>query len=99
MGEMGTEFHSSSSLSFPVQSKVSESQLLSLPPAFTLVSFSTYSETLKMEAMCSSKMSLDFQWTIQRYISGDIYLDYAAYKERNKDNYEWLILGLFNDYQ
>jgi hypothetical protein len=38
-----------------------------LQPAFTLVSFSAYS-TLKMEAICSSETSVDFQPTTWRYI-------------------------------
>jgi hypothetical protein len=37
------------------------------PPAFTLVSCSAYL-TLKMEEICSSDMSVDFQRTTQRYI-------------------------------
>jgi hypothetical protein len=40
---------------------------LGLPPPFTLASVSTYS-TLMMEAICSSERSIDFQWTIRRYI-------------------------------
>jgi hypothetical protein len=40
---------------------------LGLPPAFTLVSCSTYS-TLKMEALCSSETPADFQRTRGRYI-------------------------------
>jgi hypothetical protein len=41
------------------------------PLAFTLVSCSAYSSTLKMEAICCSKMSVDFQWTTQCYIPED----------------------------
>jgi Kef-type K+ transport system membrane component KefB len=41
---------------------------LSLSPAFTLVSCSAYSSALKMEATCSSEMSVDFQRTIRHYI-------------------------------
>jgi hypothetical protein len=33
------------------------------PPAFMLVSCSAYSSTLKVEAVCSSKTLIDFQWT------------------------------------
>jgi hypothetical protein len=39
--------------------------------AFTLISYLAYSLTLKMEATCSSKMSVDFEWTTQRYIPED----------------------------
>jgi hypothetical protein len=39
-----------------------------LEPAFTLVSCSAYSSTLKMEAICSPKTSFDFQQATQRYI-------------------------------
>jgi hypothetical protein len=41
---------------------------LCLPSAFTLVSCSAYSSTLKMEAIWSSETSVDFQRTTQRYI-------------------------------
>jgi hypothetical protein len=39
-----------------------------LPLAFTLVSYSPYSSTLKMEGMCSSETSVDFQRATLRYI-------------------------------
>jgi hypothetical protein len=42
-----------------------------LPPVFTLVSCSTYSSALKMEAICSSETSVDFQRTTLHYILGD----------------------------
>jgi hypothetical protein len=38
---------------------------------FTLVSSSAYSSTLKMEAIYSSEMSVDFQWTTWRRVPGD----------------------------
>jgi hypothetical protein len=38
---------------------------------FTLVSCLAYSLTLKIEAICSSKMSVDFPWTTQHYIPED----------------------------
>jgi hypothetical protein len=41
-----------------------------LPPAFILISCSAYS-VLKMEATCSSEMSVGFQWTTWRYIPDD----------------------------
>jgi hypothetical protein len=41
-----------------------------LPPAFTLVSCSAYS-ALKLEAICSSEMSVDFQRATRRYIPED----------------------------
>jgi hypothetical protein len=44
---------------------------LCLPPAFTLVSCSAYSSTLKMEAICFSETSVDFQRTTWRYIQED----------------------------
>jgi hypothetical protein len=40
----------------------------SLPPAFTLVSSSAHCSTLKMEAICSSEKSVDFQQTTWHYI-------------------------------
>jgi hypothetical protein len=39
-----------------------------LPSAFTLVSCSAYSSTLKMDATCSFETSVDFQRTTWRYI-------------------------------
>jgi hypothetical protein len=42
-----------------------------LPSAFSLVSCSAYFPTLKMEAICSSETSVDFQWTTRRYIPED----------------------------
>jgi hypothetical protein len=39
--------------------------------AFTLVSCSAYSSTLKMEAICSSETSVDIQQITQRYIPED----------------------------
>lgn len=40
------------------------SQLLCLPPAFKLASYSVSSSTLKMDAIWSSETSIDFQWVI-----------------------------------
>jgi hypothetical protein len=42
-----------------------------LPPAFSLVSFSSYSFTMKIEATCSSEISVVFQWTTWGYITED----------------------------
>jgi hypothetical protein len=42
--------------------------LWDITPAFTLAFCSPYS-TLKMEALCSSRMSVDFQLTTRRHIS------------------------------
>jgi hypothetical protein len=42
-----------------------------LPPPFTLVSCSAYSSTKKMEAICCSETSVDFQRTTRRYIAED----------------------------
>jgi hypothetical protein len=39
--------------------------------AFRLISFSAYNSTLRMEAICSSETSVDFQRTTRRNISGD----------------------------
>jgi hypothetical protein len=44
------------------------SPLLGLPPAFTLVSCSAY-YTLKMETICSSETSVDFQRATRRYLN------------------------------
>jgi hypothetical protein len=48
-----------------------QGQGLCLPPAFTLVSCSAYSSTLKMEAICSCETSVDFQRNTRRYIPKD----------------------------
>jgi hypothetical protein len=45
--------------------------MIGLPPAFMLVSCSAYSSTLKMEAICSSYTSVDFQWAAWYYIRED----------------------------
>jgi hypothetical protein len=42
-----------------------------LPPAFMPVSCLAYSSSLKMEAICSSETSVDFQRTTRRYILQD----------------------------
>jgi hypothetical protein len=39
--------------------------------SFMLVSCFTYTSTMKMEAICSSKTYVDFHWTIQPYILED----------------------------
>jgi hypothetical protein len=44
---------------------------LCLSPSFTLVSCSAYSSTPKMEAICSSETSVDFQRIARRYIPED----------------------------
>jgi hypothetical protein len=44
---------------------------LCLLSAFVLVSYSAYSSTLKMEAICSSETSVDFQRATRRYIPED----------------------------
>jgi hypothetical protein len=43
-------------------------------PCYMLVSCLAYSSTLKMEATCSSEMSVHFERTKRRYIPGDITL-------------------------
>jgi hypothetical protein len=68
---MGTDVLSSISLLFPIKSEISEIRLICLPPAFTLVSFLAHYLTLKMEAICSSETSDDFQQTTRRYIPED----------------------------
>jgi hypothetical protein len=44
---------------------------LCFQPAFTLVSCSAYSSTLKVEGICSSETLVDYQRTAQRYIPED----------------------------
>jgi hypothetical protein len=54
-----------------VQQREAGSKQSKLATCFTVVSFLAYSWTLKMEAICSSETSFDFQRTIRRYISED----------------------------
>jgi hypothetical protein len=56
-------------------------QLLRLPPDFTLVSYSTYTSTLKMEATRSSETSVYFQRTIRRYVAEDRTLNKMGVQE------------------
>jgi hypothetical protein len=74
---------------FPYNPKFPASRLLGLPPAFTLAYFSAYS-TLKMEAICSSEMSVGFQLNIQRYIPEDSTLH--NHWCENLKPYTWLLL-------
>jgi hypothetical protein len=46
--------------------------LSSLAACFMLVSYLVYSESLEMEVTCTSKTSVDFHWTTQRFIPEDI---------------------------
>jgi hypothetical protein len=48
-----------------VQSVESQPSRACLPPDITLVSCSAYSSNLKMEAICSSETSVDFQRTTE----------------------------------
>jgi hypothetical protein len=50
---------------------VIRSKSTDLPPTFTLLSCSEYSWNLKMEAICSSEMSVGFQRTTRCYIPED----------------------------
>jgi hypothetical protein len=50
---------------------LSENWLLCLLPAFTQFLCSAFSSTMKLEATCSSEMSVDFQRTTRRYIAED----------------------------
>jgi hypothetical protein len=42
-----------------------------LSPPFTLVSSLAYTSTMKTEGVCPSEISVDIQWTTQRYFLGD----------------------------
>jgi hypothetical protein len=55
---------------------------LCLPPAFRLVSCSAYSSTLKIEVICSSETSVDFQRTTWCYIPVDRTLEIKTYHYR-----------------
>jgi hypothetical protein len=61
---------------------VMKSSIFCLPPAFTLVSCTAYSRTLKMEAICSSETSVDTQRTTRRSIPGDRTLQLVECFER-----------------
>jgi hypothetical protein len=62
-----------------------------------LVSYLTYTTTLKMEEKCSSETSVDFQETTQRYISEDIALhNHCCKKLKTYIDYisvRWVWLG------
>jgi hypothetical protein len=64
---------------------------LCLPPAFMPVSCSAYSVTLKMEAICSSETSVDFQQTTRHYIpeystlQGTFLIEWATFNFSKKD--------------
>jgi hypothetical protein len=67
---MGTGVHSSIPSSFLYNPKIRTIRLLGLPPVFTLISRWAYS-TLKMDAICYSETSVDFQQTTGRCIPKD----------------------------
>jgi hypothetical protein len=50
-----------------------------LPPASTLVFCSAYSLILKMEAICSSETSIDYQRTTRRCIPEDVALHHSSH--------------------
>jgi hypothetical protein len=54
-----------------------ERALLGLPPALKLIFYLIYS-TLKMEAICSSATSIDFQRTIRHNIPEDTALQFFS---------------------
>jgi hypothetical protein len=62
--------------------RISRARRLCLSPAYTLVSCAAYSTTLKMDAICSSETSVDFQRTTRCYIPEDSTLqwDYSLVK-------------------
>jgi hypothetical protein len=57
--------------SFPIYPENPTSRLLCLPPAFTLVSSSAYFLALRMEEICSSETSVDFQRNTRSYMPED----------------------------
>jgi hypothetical protein len=81
----------------PVHPKFPASQLFVLPPNFTLVSCSAYS-TLKMQAICSSETSADFQRTTWHYIPEDSTLKFYRADERITSSgvVEWFADLLYN---
>jgi hypothetical protein len=67
-----------------------------LATCFTLASYSTYSLTLKMEAICSSETSVDFQRTTQRYIPEESTLKKSVkYFGTDTDIYEGRLISLW----
>jgi hypothetical protein len=63
---------------------------LCLPLAFTLVSCSAYSSTLKMLAICSSETVIDFQRTTRRYIPEEsILLLFSSAVLNRLDPFHW----------
>jgi hypothetical protein len=62
-----------------------------LPPTFTLVSFLAYSSTLEMEMACSSKASVDFQWTLHNLHCENL-KSYIIYFHFPPTHVKWTIL-------
>jgi hypothetical protein len=73
-------------LHFPPISYVNRNfgkQLCLLATCFTLVSYLAYYSTLKMEAICSSEASVEFQRITRRYIPEDRTLNLCLFLRRN----------------
>jgi hypothetical protein len=66
---------------------------LFLPPAFTLASCLAYS-TLKMETVCFSEMSVDFQRTIRRYTPEDSTLQLISCLPKCEYQFRSVLLGV-----
>jgi hypothetical protein len=82
--------------SFLYNSKFPASRLDVVPPAFMLVFYSAYS-TLKMEAICYSGTSIDFQRTTRRYIPEDSILSNSIrlkYDNEILKRLKWIVLRL-----
>jgi hypothetical protein len=73
------------------------SLLLCLPPAFMLVSCMAYSSTLKIEVICSSETSVDFQRTTRRYIPEGSTLHYTFCSIYSMSHKWFLYFGFSNN--
>jgi hypothetical protein len=63
-----------------------------MTPAFTLIFFLAYSSTLKMEAICSSEISVGFKCTTRGYIPEDSTLQNHC--SENVKSYEWILFWI-----
>jgi hypothetical protein len=90
--ELGKQHHWNLTLDY-----ILASTLWQLAACFMLVSRLTYSLTLKIEATCSSKTSVDFWWTTWRYTPEDRTLH--NHRCENIKSYKEFLWFLFDHWQ
>jgi hypothetical protein len=65
------------------------------PPAVALLSFSAFLN-VKVEVICSLKISFDFQWTTLCYVPEDSTFQSLQYSQEAPPTFPYLYLGLHN---